>query len=266
LQVSNADKFVASVCRAFLGCQIEKAVDELNLKKKIISCHPSRLKNGTTVLSAELGNARLDGFWGKGGAIGGIASRVKSGMPVDNPDSRYRLAYGFRRPASRFHEFSQERKRMKKLAGAVLLLCACAGLVFAQTQMSPAATPAKGPGVAQGVKQLEHDWLDAMKAGDIDKLSSIMADDWVGIGFGDGKATKQSYLADVKSGTSKMESFEIGPMDVKVLGNVAVVQGSDTEKSSYKGKDTSGKWIWMDVFVKRDGKWVAVRSQDGMVK
>src|ERR1039457_2434928 len=32
-----------SVCRAFLGCQIEKAVDELNLKKKIISCHPSNL-------------------------------------------------------------------------------------------------------------------------------------------------------------------------------------------------------------------------------
>src|ERR1019366_2178288 len=33
-----------SVCRAFLGCQIEKAVDELNLKKKIISCHPSSLR------------------------------------------------------------------------------------------------------------------------------------------------------------------------------------------------------------------------------
>src|ERR1019366_237314 len=27
----------------FLGCQIEKAVDELNLSKKIISCHPSSL-------------------------------------------------------------------------------------------------------------------------------------------------------------------------------------------------------------------------------
>ena len=50
-------------------------------------------------------------------------------------------------------------------------------------------------------------------------------------------------------------------MDVKVIGNVAVVQGSDTEKSSYKGTDTSGKWAWMDVFVKRDGKWLAVRSQ-----
>src|ERR1035437_5231998 len=32
-----------SVCRAFLRCQIEKVVDELNLTKKIISCHPSNL-------------------------------------------------------------------------------------------------------------------------------------------------------------------------------------------------------------------------------
>src|SRR5664279_4836465 len=32
-----------SVCCAFLGCQLEKAVDELNLTKKIISCHPSHL-------------------------------------------------------------------------------------------------------------------------------------------------------------------------------------------------------------------------------
>jgi len=55
-------------------------------------------------------------------------------------------------------------------------------------------------------------------------------------------------------------------MEVKVLGNVAVVQGSHTEKSTTNGKDTSGKWIWTDVFVKRDGKWLIVRSQSAMVK
>ena len=32
-----------SFCRAFLGCQGKKAVDELNLTKKIISCHPIEL-------------------------------------------------------------------------------------------------------------------------------------------------------------------------------------------------------------------------------
>jgi hypothetical protein len=55
-------------------------------------------------------------------------------------------------------------------------------------------------------------------------------------------------------------------MDVKVLGSVAVVQGSDTEKSTNDGKDSSGKYVWTDVFAKRDGKWVAVRSQVTLVK
>lgn len=151
---------------------------------------------------------------------------------------------------------------MKKLAGAVLLVSACVGLAFARAQ----TPPAKGPSVAQAIKQLEHDVGDALKAGDIDKLSQILADDWTGISYDGSKETKQSFLAGVKSGAEKVESFEFGPMDVKVMGSVAVVQGSDIEKSTTKGKDTSGKWVWMDVFAKRDGKWVAVRSQSAMVK
>lgn len=59
---------------------------------------------------------------------------------------------------------------------------------------------------------------------------------------------------------------KLGQMDVQAIRNIAIVQGSDTEKSSFKGKDTSGKWVWMDVFAMRDGKWQAVRSQSAMVK
>lgn len=151
---------------------------------------------------------------------------------------------------------------MKKLVGAVLLVSACVGLAFAQAQ----TPPAKGPSVAEAVKQLEHDWVDATKAGDTDKLGQILADDWAAIGYDGSKQTKQSYMADWKSGKSKLESFEFGPMDVKVMGSIAVVQGSDTEKSTTNGKDSSGKYAWMDVFAKRDGKWVAVRSQTAMVK
>lgn len=151
---------------------------------------------------------------------------------------------------------------MKKLVGAVLLVSACVGLAFAQTKMPPA----KGPSVSQAVKQLEHDWVNASKAGDTDKLGQILADDWTGIGYDGSKQTKQSYMADWKSGKSKLESFEFGPMDVKVMGSVAVVQGSDTEKSTTNGRDSSGKFVWMDVFVKRHSKWVAIRSQNAVVK
>jgi uncharacterized protein (TIGR02246 family) len=147
---------------------------------------------------------------------------------------------------------------MKKLVVGILLVFACFGLAIAQTP-----TPqAKGPSASESIKQLEHDWADAAKVGDTDKVSQILADDWVGVGYDGAKETKESHLADMKSGKFKLESFEFGPMDVKVLGSVAVVQGTNTEKStSANGKDSSGKYAWMDVFVKRDGKWVIVRSQ-----
>ena len=149
---------------------------------------------------------------------------------------------------------------MIKIFGVFLLVSASFGPVYAQTT-KPAASA-----TAEAIKQLEHDWTEAMKAHDIDKLSQIIADDWSGLGFDGAKSTKKQFLDDVKSGASKIESFEFGPMDVKVIGTVAVVQGSDTEKSSTKGKDTSGKWVWMDVFMNRNGKWQAVRSQSAMVK
>jgi len=148
---------------------------------------------------------------------------------------------------------------MTKLAGAVLLFSACAAPAFAQAP----PPPAKAPSVSDTLKQLEHDWVDAGKAGDADKLAQILGDDWVALGYaGAARQTKQGYVALVKSGAVKLESFEFGPMDVKVLGNVAVVLGSDTEKSTTNGKDSSGKYQWLDVFVKRGDKWVAVRSQN----
>jgi ketosteroid isomerase-like protein len=151
---------------------------------------------------------------------------------------------------------------MKKLACAFLLVAAFAGMAFAQKK-EPAA---KGPSVAATIKQLEHDWVDAAKAADADKLNQILADDWTGIFYDGTEATKKEYIESYKSGKSKLESFEFGPMDVKVLGNVAVVQGSDTEKSTTDGKDSSGKYAWTDVFVKRGDKWEVVRSQLAKVK
>jgi len=151
---------------------------------------------------------------------------------------------------------------MKKFAGTILLICVCVGLALAkaQTQAPKAAS------TAESVKQLEKDWLEAEKAGDTGKLNQILGDDWVAIGP-DGKTeTKQEFLANLKSGQMKMESFEMGPMQVKMVGGAAVVQGSDTEKSTSNGKDSSGKYVWMDVFAKRDGKWMAVRSQTALVK
>ena len=50
-------------------------------------------------------------------------------------------------------------------------------------------------------------------------------------------------LEDFKSGKDKLVSFEIGPMDVQVFGDVAVAHASVTEKRIREGKDDSGESV-----------------------
>jgi ketosteroid isomerase-like protein len=151
---------------------------------------------------------------------------------------------------------------MKKLIASVLFACVCVGLVLAN---SPEA-PSKGSTVVDTIKQIEQDLGDAMVAVDIDKLNQVLADDWESIGTSGTIYTKESVLRDLKSGQDKLESFELGPMDVQVFGNVAAAHGSVTEKRSRDGKDTSGEFVWMDLLEKRGGKWVIARSAGARVK
>ena len=106
-----------------------------------------------------------------------------------------------------------------------------------------------------------------MVAGDVDKLNQIYADDWATVDSSGKIFTKESLLSDFKSGKHKLLSFEIGPMDVQVFGDVAVVQASVTEKRLHvtekrlhDGKDISGQFVFMDLLKNRAGKWVIVRT------
>ena len=116
------------------------------------------------------------------------------------------------------------------------------------------------PTIVETMKQFAQDTGDAMVAGDVDKLNQIYADDWAIVDSSGKIFTKESLLSDFKSGKHKLLSFEIGPMDVQVFGDVAVVQASVTEKRLHDGKDISGQFVFMDLLKKRGDKWVIVRT------
>lgn len=143
---------------------------------------------------------------------------------------------------------------------------AAAAATIPTAPTDPRLAPSRDPGVIDTVKQIEQDLGDAMVAVDMDKLNQILADDWKIIGSSGKVSTKESVLRDLQSGKHKLVSFENGPMDVQVFGNVAIVHAGVTEKRSDDGKDTSGQFVWMDLLEKRDGKWVIVRSAGARVK
>ena len=150
---------------------------------------------------------------------------------------------------------------MKTLVGAVLFACVCVGLVSADSPHAPSNDPAD----VAAIKQVGQDMGDAMVAGDIDKLKQIFADDWVSLGSSGKTLTREGFLSDFKSGKHRLLSFELGPIDVQVFGNVAVAHGSVTEKRTDNGKDTSGEFVYMDLLRKRGDKWAVVRSAGARV-
>lgn len=157
---------------------------------------------------------------------------------------------------------------MKKLTTLVLFACVCVGLVLADSlkaRFSPKA-PFNDPADVAAIKQIEPKLGDAIVAVDIEKLNQIYADDFAMIGSSGKIITKQSILQQLESDKYKLVSYELGPIDVQVLGNVAVGHGAVTEKRIVDGKDVYVELVYMDRFEKRAGKWVLVSSDSGFVK
>ena len=149
---------------------------------------------------------------------------------------------------------------LEKRAGKWMVVRSAAARVV-RTEAQP-----QDPTVVETIKRFEQDTGDAMVARNIERLNQIYADDWATIGSSGKLFTKEGLLDDFKSGNHKLMSFENGPMDVQVLGNVAVVQASVTEKRIQDGKDISGEFVYMDLLEKRADKWVIVRTLGARLK
>jgi ketosteroid isomerase-like protein len=125
-----------------------------------------------------------------------------------------------------------------------------------------------GMAMAQGVSATEKKIADleaalgqAMIQRDVATLSKLVADDWTIQSASGTMGTKAGFIEDVRSGTLVVKSFKLHDVHVRVLGNVAFVQGFDDEDSSYKGAASKGTYNWLDVWEKRDGRWVSLATQ-----
>ncbi|HEX4949327.1 MAG TPA: nuclear transport factor 2 family protein [Blastocatellia bacterium] len=151
------------------------------------------------------------------------------------------------------------------LAAFALSFTACAtsdntATKTAPTAASPSPAAQSTADIEKALTQLERDWIEAGKNKDKAKLEGILADDWVGISW-DGKTyTKAESIAAGLAPDSQLESYTLDPLKVRVVGDVGIVTGGNTEKSRFKGQETSGHYAWTDVFTKRNGRWQAIAS------
>lgn len=113
--------------------------------------------------------------------------------------------------------------------------------------------------------QLEQDYAKALIAKDRDFLMRFYAPDWRGgnwLGF----FTKSTMLKSLLDERYVVRSMRLRDIKVRVLRDVAIVQGVDDEVTSMGGHDTSGRWSFTDIFARRGGRWVAIASHTSKIE
>jgi hypothetical protein len=112
------------------------------------------------------------------------------------------------------------------------------------------------------ILQLERDWVKCWVTLDAAANDRIVADDFLGTEPDGKRVTKADLMAELKSGDAPLASNHLNEDDVTIrfYGDTAVVNGSESWKLKQDGK--SGRYIWTDIFVKRNGRWQVVASQD----
>jgi ketosteroid isomerase-like protein len=137
--------------------------------------------------------------------------------------------------------------RPKNLYGIMMIFSLCLCLYGAPSASSATAE--------EELIQLEKDWSNAMLNHDVAFFDRVMADDMMVTDVEGNLQTKAQFLADWRAGIFTFTSIVFDDMKIRIWGDTGVVWGRTTEKSQYKGKDTSGQYQWTDVFNKSSGRW-----------
>jgi ketosteroid isomerase-like protein len=123
---------------------------------------------------------------------------------------------------------------------------------------------AQGPNAAaeQEVRQTIEKYRTALLQKDAATLERIWADDYTFTNGAGETHSKADRLANLKSGATSLDSInEEEDMKVRVYGNVAVATSRVTIKGQYSGKQTSGQYRSIHVWVKGAAGWQLVANQ-----
>ena len=132
------------------------------------------------------------------------------------------------------------------------LLCGCATI---QSEVD----------VAKYIQDGARQWAESVATGKTDNLERIIADDFVGTDPQGRRYDKAKMLENTREAPKYFASNKIGPVKVRFFGNTAIAQGEETW-TRHRGDPISGRFIWTDTWMLRNGRWQIIAAQDMTAK
>lgn len=106
-----------------------------------------------------------------------------------------------------------------------------------------------------------HEYDEAQVASDKAALERLLADDYRLHNSGGGVQDKTSFIADQIAPGYKLEPFVVEEKVEKVMGDAAILGGVARAKGTSGGEAYDVRLRFIDVWQKRNGRWVVVMSQ-----
>jgi ketosteroid isomerase-like protein len=129
-----------------------------------------------------------------------------------------------------------------------IALCALATPTYANND--------RAADVEQELRKLVQTWDEANVKGDTETLGRLLADEFEFVGG----PKKADYLASFKNRKVNVLSAVSTGVRVQVYDDMAIVTGLDEIRIKDVGQDLLTKWLYMDVWVKRGGRWQCVKT------
>jgi uncharacterized protein (TIGR02246 family) len=114
----------------------------------------------------------------------------------------------------------------------------------------------------QEILKLFEDADRALIAGDVQELSRIFADDYEQYDEGGNASTRSNVIDNLTSGKIRFVSMISTGRRIRMLReDLAIVHGSEEDVVERSGEQMPVRYIYLDVVMKRSGRWQVVDSQ-----
>jgi ketosteroid isomerase-like protein len=148
---------------------------------------------------------------------------------------------------------------MKRIIPYIAITVALVSFAFGQSRMPQESMSSTSE---HEVRQAIEKYRTALLRRDIPTLEQIWTDDYFFVNASGEMLTKGQRLANLKSGATTLESInEEEDLKVRIHQNTAVATSRVTIKGQYSGRQTSGQYRSIHIWVKGPTGWQLVANQ-----
>jgi ketosteroid isomerase-like protein len=126
--------------------------------------------------------------------------------------------------------------------------------------------PQSSQGDEQRIIALENIWNQVQIKHDADAMGTMLHPDFVFTDYDGTVMSKAPFLASIRDASNKLSLEVSDDMKLHRFGDTVVVTGATHEKGTLKGKPYEHYGRFTDTWIKRNGEWICVASQLGLIR